>query len=281
MTCTVFIRACLDQLTETDRRLASYLLDHSREAIHMSAKELSAQCHTSPAAVVRLSQKLGFKGFTALKLELAKESGQEEPDVFRSAIRDNDDMETIVRKAEQIHLRNTSLTYQMVNVSVLSQAVEEICAGRRIHLFGVGASGLLAMDFLYKSSRIGIPAFYHADVHTNLATAALLGPEDIVIAISYSGETLDTVLAAEAARERGSKIIAITQANRNTLSRLADYPLYIPGEEPELRVGAMTSRTSGLLILDLLFLGIAKHNPEQTQESLRQTRELIRTFQRE
>ena len=281
MTCTVFIRACLDQLTETDRRLASYLLDHSREAIHMSAKELSAQCDTSPAAVVRLSQKLGFKGFTALKLELAKESGQEEPDVFRSAIRDNDDMETIVRKAEQIHLRNTSLTYQMVNVSVLSQAVEEICAGRRIHLFGVGASGLLAMDFLYKSSRIGIPAFYHADVHTNLATAALLGPEDIVIAISYSGETLDTVLAAEAARERGSKIIAITQANRNTLSRLADYPLYISGEEPELRVGAMTSRTSGLLILDLLFLGIAKHNPEQTQESLRQTRELIRTFQRE
>ena len=281
MTCTVFIRACLDQLTETDRRLASYLLDHSREAIHMSAKELSAQCDTSPAAVVRLSQKLGFKGFTALKLELAKESGQEESDVFRSAIRDNDDMETIVRKAEQIHLRNTSLTYQMVNVSVLSQAVEEICAGRRIHLFGVGASGLLAMDFLYKSSRIGIPAFYHADVHTNLATAALLGPEDIVIAISYSGETLDTVLAAEAARERGSKIIAITQANRNTLSRLADYPLYIPGEEPELRVGAMTSRTSGLLILDLLFLGIAKHNPEQTQESLRQTRELIRTFQRE
>ena len=281
MTCTVFIRACLDQLTETDRRLASYLLDHSREAIHMSAKELSAQCDTSPAAVVRLSQKLGFKGFTALKLELAKESGQEEPDVFRSAIRDNDDMETIVRKAEQIHLRNTSLTYQMVNVSVLSQAVEEICAGRRIHLFGVGASGLLAMDFLYKSSRIGIPAFYHADVHTNLATAALLGPEDIVIAISYSGETLDTVLAAQTARERGSKVIAITQANRNTLSRLADYPLYIPGEEPELRVGAMTSRTSGLLILDLLFLGIAKHNPEQTQESLRQTRELIRTFQRE
>ena len=281
MTCTVFIKACLDQLTETDRRLASYLLDHSRDAIHMSAKELSAQCDTSPAAVVRLSQKLGFKGFTALKLELAKESGQEEPDVFRSAIRDNDDMETIVRKAEQIPLRNTSLTYQMVNVSILSQAVEEICAGRRIHLFGVGASGLLAMDFLYKSSRIGIPAFYHSDVHTNLATAALLGPEDIVIAISYSGETLDTVLAAQTARERGSKVIAITQANRNTLSRLADYPLYIPGEEPELRVGAMTSRTSGLLILDLLFLGIAKHNPEQTQESLRQTRELIRTFQRE
>ena len=97
-------------------------------------------------------------------------------DDFQAVIRDNDDMETIVRKAERIHLQNTSLTYQMLNVSILSQAVEEICAGRRIHLFGVGASGLLAMDFLYKSSRIGIPATYHADAHTNLATASLLGP---------------------------------------------------------------------------------------------------------
>ena len=255
MDCTLLIKESLDSLTPTEGRLASYLLDHSREVIHMSAKELSEQCGSSPAAAVRLAQKLGFKGFTALKLELAKASGQEEPDAFQSAIRDNDDMETIVRKAERIHLRNTSLTYQMVNVSVLSQAVEEICAGRRIHLFGVGASGLLAMDFLYKSSRIGIPAFYHSDVHTNLATASLLGPEDIVI--------------------------AITQANRNTLSRLADYPLYIPGEEREFRVGAMTSRTSGLLILDLLYLGIAKHDPERTQENLRQTRALIRAFQRE
>ena len=190
------------------------------------------------------------------------------------------DMDTLVQKAERIHLRNTSLTYQMLNVSVLTAAVEEICAGRRIHLFGVGASGLLAMDFLYKSSRIGIPAFYHEDVHTNLATAALLGPKDIVIAISYSGETRETVLAARAAKDRGCKIIAITQANHNTLARLADYPLYVPSEEPELRVGAMTSRTSGLLLLDLLYLGVAKHDPDRTEKSLLETRELIRSLQK-
>ena len=281
MSCTLYIKECLGNLTETEARLARYLLDHSREVIHMSAKTLAEQCGASPAAVIRLSKRLGFKGFTALKLELARESGQEEPDTFQSAIRDNDDMETIVRKAERIHLRNTSLTYQMLNVSVLSQAVEAICAGRRIHLFGVGASGLVAMVFLYKASRIGIPAFYHSDVHTNLATASLLGPEDIVIAVSYSGETLETVLAARAAKERGSQVIAITQANRNTLARLADYLLCVPGEEREFRVGAMTSRTSALLILDLLYLGIAKHDPERTQENLRQTRALIRAFQRE
>mgnify|MGYP003361220214 FL=1 len=280
MGCTLLIKECLNSLTETEQRLGCYLLDHTSEVIHMNAKEYASACASSPAAVVRFSKRLGFKGFTALKLDLARESGQGDVDDFQAVIRDNDDMETIVRKAERIHLRNTSLTYQMLNVSVLTAAVEEICAGRRIHLFGVGASGLLAMDFLYKSSRIGIPATYHADAHTNLATASLLGPEDIVIAISYSGETRETVLAARAARERGCKIIAITQANHNTLARLADYPLYVPSEEPELRVGAMTSRTSGLLLLDLLYLGVAKHDPDRTEKSLLETRELIRSLQK-
>ena len=74
-------------------------------------------------------------------------------------------------------------------------------------------------------------------------------------------------------------IVAITQANQNSLARLADYPLYIPSEEQEFRVGAMTSRTSGHLLLDLLYLGVAKHSPERTEENLHKTRELIRTLQ--
>ena len=281
MGCTLLIKEGLASLTETERRLADYLLSHSGEVTRMNAKEFAAACGSSPAAVVRFSQKLGFKGFTELKLDLAKESGAEALDEFQTVIQEHDDLDTILQKAELIHLKNTSLTYRMVNVSVLNQAVEEICAGRRIHLFGIGASGLLAMDFLYKSSRIGIPAFYHADAHTNLATAALLDESDIVIAISYSGETRETVLAARAAKEQGCRVIAITQANHNSLSRLADYPLYIPSEEGEFRMGAMTSRISGLLLLDLLYLGIAKHDFDHTRKSLSQTRELIRSLQQD
>ncbi|MPM49923.1 putative HTH-type transcriptional regulator YbbH [bioreactor metagenome] len=112
-----------------------------------------------------------------------------------------------------------------------------------------------------------------------LYTASLLSPEDIAIVISYSGQTRETVFAARAARERGCKVIAITQANGNTLAKLADFLLYIPGEEKTLRVGAMTSRVSGELILDLLYLGIAKHDPERTEESLRKTLDCIRSFQ--
>lgn len=279
MACKVLIKECRQALTPTERRLAEYLLAHSGEVTRMNAREFGLAGEASSSAVIRFAQKLGFQGFTDLKLELARETAREGREDFETVIREHDDMETILRKAERIHLRNTSQTYQMINVETLSAAVKELSSGRPIHLFGVGASGLLAMDFLHKASRIGIPAFYHSDHHTNLATAALLGPEDIALAISYSGETRETVLAAKAARERGARIITITRAGKNALSRLADYPLYILGEEGDLRVGAMTSRISGLLVLDLLYLGMAKQDPEGTQRSLRETRELIRELE--
>lgn len=280
MNCKLLIKEEMHGFTGTQRRLASYLLNHSGEVIRMSAKEFAEACGASPAAVVRFSRKLGFKGFTDLKLCLAQETGQgEEIDEFQIAIRDNDDMEAILRKAECIHTRNISLTCRMINPATLTQAAENLRACRTIHLFGLGASGLLALDFLHKASRIGIPAFYHTDAHTNLATAALLTPEDAVIAISYSGETRETVLAARTARDRGCRVIAITKAGGNSLSRLAHYSLCIPGEERGLRVGAMTSRTSGLLVLDLLYLGIAKQDPERTEKNLRETRSIIQVLQ--
>lgn len=277
--CRIFIKERMNDLTETEHRLAGYLLENSDGVVRMNTREFAEAVGSSPAAVVRFSQKLGFRGFTELKLDLARETALEQREDFETVIRDQDDMETILRKAERIHLRNTTLTYQMVNVEVLSQAVKALCSGRHIHLFGVGASGLLAMDFLHKASRIGMPAFYYSDHHTSLATASLLGPGDIALAISYSGETRETVLAAKAARERGAKVITITKAGSNSLAKLSDYPLYVLGEEGEIRLGAMTSRISGLLILDLLYLGMAKHEPQHTQKSLRKTRAIIRELQ--
>ena len=76
MSCTLLIRACMDSMTDTEKRIADYLLIHGSDAMHMNAKELAVSCDTSPAAVVRFAKKLGFKGFTALKLDLARESAQ-------------------------------------------------------------------------------------------------------------------------------------------------------------------------------------------------------------
>ena len=138
MGCTTLIKEGLASLTETGRRLADYLLwSHSGEVTRMNAKGLPP-----PAAPPRrrwcASPRARFQRLYRIKAGPGKESGAEALDEFQTVIQEHDDLDTILQKAELIHLKNTSLTYRMVNVSVLNQAVEEICAGRRIHLFGIG-----------------------------------------------------------------------------------------------------------------------------------------------
>ncbi|MEG2118742.1 MAG: MurR/RpiR family transcriptional regulator, partial [Pseudoflavonifractor sp.] len=256
-----------------------FILDCGNEVTHMNTRELAGRCDASPAAVVRFAQKLGFKGFNDLKLDLARESAHPPLADFQAVIQDSDSMDTIARKAERIYTQSVDETYRMLNLPLLTAAVEALSHSRSIHLFGMGASGLIAMDFQHKVSRIGIPAFYYSDAHTNLATAALLSPEDIAVAISYSGETRETVLAAQAAKRGGCRVISITKPGRSRLVKYSDFPLFVPGEEQDLRVGAMTSRISGLLILDLLYLGVAKHDFPRTEDCLQKTRSIIRAFQ--
>lgn len=74
MSCTLFINACLASLSDTERRLAEYVLANPQSVMHMNAKQFAQACGSSPAAVVRFSKRLGFQGFTALKLDLARES---------------------------------------------------------------------------------------------------------------------------------------------------------------------------------------------------------------
>ena len=130
-------------------------------------------------------------------------------------------------------------------------------------------------DFQYKLSRIKRIAIYQKDSHTQLISAVNIEPNDIAICISYSGETKEVNLALKKAKELGAKTIGITKFN-NTLSKIVDISLHVPSEEKEIRVGAITSRISALVITDLLYLGVAKNNLNKTEEYILKTREFVK-----
>ena len=181
----------------------------------------------------------------------------------------------VYKKAEVINLKAMSQTYRLMNMNHLKEAIDLISNCNNIYIFGVGASGLVAQDFQYKLSRIKRIAIYQKDSHTQLISAVNIEPNDIAIGISYSGETKEVNLALKKAKELGAKTIGITKFN-NTLSKIVDISLHVPSEEKEIRVGAITSRISALVITDLLYLGVAKNNLKKTEEYILKTREFVK-----
>ena len=275
MSCVYKIKEGLGSFTDTDQKLAEYILANKENVVMLSALELADKVSTSAAAVIRFSKKIGYKGFTELKVELAKDRYEEE-DEFNAIIKENDSIDSMVRKAENINVSAMEKTYKLINTKILLKAITALNECEHIYLFGIGASGLVAQDFQYKLSRINKIAIYQIDEHIQVTSAVHIGPKDVAIGISYTGETKSVNVSLSRARKQGAKTIAITSFNKNTLSKIVEFPLYIPSEEKELRIGAITSRISELLITDLLYLGIAKNDFKKTEEYIIKTKEIIK-----
>lgn len=274
MSCTYKIREGMTSFTETEKKIGEYILKYKDEAIKLSAQELADKTSTSAAAIIRFSKRLGYKGFTTLKVELAKDSDEVHED-FNDIIKQSDSIGSMVKKTIKSNIITLEETLKLIDIEVLEEVIEDLVNAKKIYLYGVGASGLMALDFQYKLSRIKKLAIYQSDTHIQLVSSAHIEPSDVAIGISYSGETKEINLALKKAKENGAKTIAITSYSKNTLSKIVDIPLFIPKEERELRIGAISSRMSASAILDLLYLGIAKKDLESTNEYILKTREVI------
>ena len=275
MSCIYKIKEALNSFTSTEKAIADYILEHRSEMIEKSAQELGAITKTSAAAWIRFAQKLGYKGLTAMKVDIAKGS-QEEDELFSVIIEENDSLDTMVKKVYQMSLQHIDKTYKLLNNESLDSAINYCIHAKRVFLVGIGGSGIVCTDLMHKLTRINKEVIYHEDPHILLARIAHIQKEDVLIAISYSGETALVNSSVEYAKKNEAPVIAITQYNiRSTLANLANVKLYTPIVEKELRLGAIASRNSALSLTDLIYYGVAKMDFAKTKEDLIKTRNLI------
>jgi arabinose-5-phosphate isomerase len=135
------------------------------------------------------------------------------------------------------------------------QAVELImaCPGRVV-ITGIGKSGLIGQKIAATLNSTGTPSFFLHPVeamHGDLGTVAAL---DVVLAISYSGETAELNLLLPSLQKRGVKLIALTGNSASALARCADAVLSaaVPREACPLGLAPTASTTAALAMGDAL-----------------------------
>ncbi|MFX1450595.1 MAG: 6-phospho-3-hexuloisomerase [Promethearchaeota archaeon] len=88
---------------------------------------------------------------------------------------------------------------------------------RMTFVYGAGRSGLVGRTFAHRLMHLGIKSCFIGDTITHRFT-----DQDILIAISGSGETISTVALAKKAKEIGGKLVLITSNPNSTIGKLAD-----------------------------------------------------------
>ncbi|MDD9940723.1 MAG: glutamine--fructose-6-phosphate transaminase (isomerizing) [Myxococcales bacterium] len=147
---------------------------------------------------------------------------------------------------------------------------------KRVCLIACGTSHHAAMTGHYYFEQLaGIPTVVELASEFR-ARDPLIGDGDMVVAISQSGETLDTLMGAKIAKDKGAHILAIANVTDSAIPRMADGQLYTRAG-PEIGVASTKCFTAQLLALLMLAIYVGRQNKHLSDE---QTRDLVEELAR-
>jgi len=141
------------------------------------------------------------------------------------------------------------------------EAVELILAARgRVVVTGMGKSGLIGRKIVATLSSTGTPAFFLHPAEALHGDLGMVVGQDVLLAISNSGETEEVNKLLPTLKERGVKIVAFTGRPDSTLAREADVvvDVGVPREACPLGVAPTASTTAALAVGDALAMTLAK-----------------------
>ena len=271
-TCLPLLRSSYNGLTKSEQKLADYILKNPADVMHMTMSELADATSSADATVFRFCHKLGFSGFQGLKQALAG-------DLFSPAeslsqeVNADDTPRDITRKVFQDMIDALQETQKMLDYKALEQAIDLVSKTERIDAYGYG--GNIAQDIAHRFMRFGLDVHAYSDPHLQIASASLLKPEDVVIAISHTGASIDLLKVLEMVRSRGSKIILITSYLKSPATKLADVVLTGLARETSYRSEAMASRLVHLAIIDCLYTGVMQRCMDEYIDNMKQVRKAI------
>ncbi len=251
------IRRALVNLSPAEQRVAQHVLAQPRSALNDPIATIARSADVSQPTVIRFCRSLGCEGLSDFKLRLASGLTGTIP-ITHTQVTGKDSMLELGAKV----LGNTASAILQardhLNRDSMDRAMRMIADARRLEIYAVGHYGAVANDAQFKFLRVGVSAVAYTDPRLQTLSAQLLRADDVVLIISSSGRIAELLAVADAAQERGAKVVAITES-QSPLARKADLALIVDHVEDIATQVPMISRILHLLMVDILVVGVTLH----------------------
>ncbi|WP_409371600.1 SIS domain-containing protein [Mixta theicola] len=272
----------LERFTPGERKIADFIIASPDLLKELSSQQMAETLGVSQSAIVKFAQKLGLRGFTKFKMALVEEWGQQISDHKQNSshlhndISSQDSLSVVAEKllSEKLNaVRKTTDSLDMVQLKTVTNLIQ---SAARIHIAAIGSSALVGKDLAWKLIKIGFNIFSEYDSHVQLTIAQTLTKQDVLLAISFSGQRKEVLLAAEIAKNKGATVVAITSLQDSELRKLADYTLDTVSDEPRWRSSSISSRSAQFCVTDLLFMALLQINDNEGIKMIEQSRSHIK-----
>lgn len=264
------IRMMMPLLTPREAHVVEAILGMHDFDASTPLKAIAEATDVSEAMVVKITKKLGFDGYRGFRAALAEYNRLPAAGMHQDLSPDDTSRE-IVQKVFRTSIHALEETLAILDLDAFDRAVDAIHGARQRDLYGVGGSAQIARDVGHKFLRIGVRASVFDDAHMMLMSASLLGPGDVAIGFSHSGNTTAVIEAVARARSNGAKTLAITNYGRSPLAQQAEIVLCSTAQGSPLMGENAAARIAQLNILDAVFVAVAQRDYVRAEQNLEKT----------
>ncbi len=249
------IEHALQHMTRAEKKVARVVLDNPYRALRKSIGLLAGESGVSEPTVIRFCRVLNCAGFQDFKLQLAQDlaTGAHFSET-RLAL--DESAPELIAKVIDSGIASLIKVRDSLPAEQVQDAVDILADADRIEFYGLGGSGIVALDAQHKFFRLGVPVVAYSDPTVHSVSASLLGKGCVIVAISQSGATQDIITSAELGLAAGARVIAITAAD-SPLARLSTLCLPMNSLQDEDFYAPIKSRMAHLAIVDVLAVGVA------------------------
>jgi len=255
------VRGFYSSLSSSEKKVADYILEHSKKAVRMTLADVAQESGISDATVLRFCRSIGYKRWLDFKFDLTQ-TLPNLPEQILDDVLENDPPSTITKKVFKHSIQSLNDTLAIINESSFRQALKLINDAKRILLVGVGTSGPLANEMHNRFLRLDLNCHVQTDSYIQAMEGALLTAKDLVITISQTGDSEDPIRTTALAKEKGSHVIVITS---NTASKLTEYAdVVLLSVSHETRFETIASRIAQYAIIHALYVCLAMQDIPST-----------------
>ena len=239
------------------KRIANYILNHYDKAAYMTASKMGQLVGVSESTVVRFAIELGFEGYPDMQKSLQelirmKLTSVQRVEVTNSLIGEGDVLEKILMSdAEKIRR-----TLEEVDREAFEAAVDKIVAADKIYIIGVRSSSSLAgfLNFNFRMIFDNVKFVQTTSGSEMFEQIMSIGPNDVMIAISFPRYSKRIVNAVEYAHNAGADVISLTDCHQSPIAGVADQLLLARSD----LVSFVDSLVAPLSIINAIIVAVSR-----------------------
>lgn len=263
-----FIESKYEEFTEVEKIIADYFFNIEDDDI--SSKTVANKLFISESALTRFAKKLGFSGYREFSYQF-KESKEKSFNQTRG-------LKAPVLDTYQEIL---SKSYYLFDDRRFNKVVEQIVNKKRIFIYGVGSSGLLAEEFAQRIQRVGIDAEAIHDSHHLLLNHARVSDNSVAMGISYSGKSKEVLDALKHAKEKGAYTVILSSIETDEFNEIYDMVLPMALKKNLELSNIISPQFPGMILLDVLYMKILEKKEETLEIFNKTTSDLLQTTRKD